>query len=167
MKYFTSIFITLILIFNIVQAHDSGTSFEKEVKDFLLEIGAEQKTIKAGEQTDFDFALFKNGVTYAFEDVFVEFIKGEKIIFSSRLANPKIGRATMKIIFPEGGTYNMKVLFLDNEKKIVGTVYEFEVAARDNKEMASEINFIQNAISGIAGLIIGLVVISLIKRRNN
>ena len=73
----------------------------------------------------------------------------------------------MKIIFPEGGTYNMKVLFLDNEKKIVGTVYEFEVAARDNKEMASEINFIQNAISGIAGLIIGLVVISLIKRRNN
>lgn len=147
-----------------VFAHGTEVSFEKEIGDYLVDIGYDPEKPEVGLSERFDFGLTDNKtkVAVSFSDVWVRIEKEKNTVFAGGIHNPKFGKAGLIYTFPELGEYSISVRFQNNEETIIEASFPLKVAGSAEKSKKSLP--IQPFIWGILGVVIGLLLSKVIKK---
>ncbi|HEY4496954.1 MAG TPA: hypothetical protein VI432_02290 [Candidatus Paceibacterota bacterium] len=137
-----------------VIAHGNELSFEKQVDDFLIDIGYGESQITAGAPTRLDFNIVdtKKNETVEFDNVFVRINEGEKTIFAGSILKSIFSRG-ITYTFPHGGDYELYIRFQKDTDAITEAAFPIKVLNNDADPDSTPISYF--LISGVLGLIIG------------
>ena len=130
-KLLTPIFLLLALVPFFVYAHDGGRSLERQVGNYLIDIGYTPEELIAGKSAYFDFKLYEKGSSPGSADytqVWVRIEKDGETVFASGIANMNVGTVGMVYAFADGGEYTISARYEKGETVIVETAFALEVA---------------------------------------
>ncbi len=131
MKTFRALCIyTALCVPLILSAHGTGRSVEKQVGDYLLDIGYNTETIVTSKPVYFDFKLYQRGPSPGsapFDDVWVRVAEGTTTLFASGIAYMSSGETGMIYTFDRAGTYTMSVRYERGETALAETTFALDV----------------------------------------
>src|SRR3989344_1463756 len=82
-------------------AHSEGTSLEKQVGDYTVDIGYEPEELRTGERLLLDFNLLSTeGSPVDFTSVWVRLEEGGESVVATGVAKPAVGPATLLLKLP-------------------------------------------------------------------
>lgn len=159
-----------------VLAHGDGTSIEKVLNGYLVDIGYSPTELKTGEQARFDFLLHKaSAVTNTAEDdtsrvpvdfssVFVRLEKDNRLLFAGELNKPEFGKAGFSYVFPSSGDYSGYARYSHGDETLVEAEFEFSVAEGEGDSSTS---FGSSVPALIVGLLAGVLLSTLWRGSRN
>ncbi len=154
--------------FGVARAHGSGSSFEKVVGAYLVDVGYDPASLEVDSTVRFDFTL--RGATSSeeiqFSDVWVRIEKEKKTVFASGIHRSEFGKTGLLYTFGEPGTYTIYARFQNNEDTIVETSFPLDVSGASSLEGKSWAPD-KSVLWGVFGLIVGVVLSFVIKRKVN
>lgn len=120
MKYALAIAALTLLVFASPVSADGlgGQRLEKNSGNYIVDVGSDQSgSPQAGSPVQFDFSLLKNGTrdVLPFKDVVVTFAQNGVTTLDSDLLYAQGGSAYLTYLFPQGGAYDLKVTFYDDQ----------------------------------------------------
>ncbi len=151
-----------------VFAHGDGVSFEKEVGNYLVDIGYEPEKPEVGTPVRLDFELSDktSGATAAFSSVWVRIEKDKSTVFASGIHHPEFGKTGLLYTFGEPGTYTISARFQNNEDTIAET--SFSLTVSESSSPGGKPSTLDTSVLwGMLGLIVGVALSFVIKRKVN
>ena len=135
-----------------VFAHATGTSLEKTVGEYRLDIGYNPVVLEAMDSTSFDFNLLlkEKGERVEFSDIWIRVMQGKKTLFASGIHRPGFGNTTMLYTFPQGGEYELMVRFQDQGKKLAEASFPL-VVKEAGVDSSSPDFFLLWLVTGVLG----------------
>lgn len=124
---------------NLVSAHTSGFSVEKEVGDFIVDLGYSNEILIENTQLRFDFILVDNKykTPQNFSEVWVRIENDERLLFASGLGRARFGDTGMAYSFPEAGTYKISTRFSNATSTLAEAEFEF-VVQRQSRSLSQQ-----------------------------
>jgi len=112
-------------------AHGEGASIEREVGEYLVDIGYDADPIIASSPVRFDFALYEKdgGGSVPFDRLWLRIEDAEKTLFAGAIAHAQFGATGALVLLPEEGSYTLFVRFEDDHSPIVELEAPITVAA--------------------------------------
>lgn len=137
-----------------ILAHSSGQTIEKQVGEYMFDIGYNSPKINpvAGEALRFDFKIYKGEKKeeVPFTALWTKIARSSEIIFSGRLAKEDFFPTGMLFTFPTGGEYEVTVRFYEADKNLSELTFPLIVtnAMYENKILITKFsnNFIYIAV---------------------
>ncbi len=151
-----------------VSAHGSGQSFEREVGEYLLDIGTSDLTIRAGQATAFDFDILQKDSRelVPFTNMWVRFEDDTKLLFAGGISKASFGRTAVTYAFPKAGSYMLTVRFHNESETLAETSFPITVEQPLVPESGKGFSFSREFLGGgFIGLIIGAVIVFMIKKK--
>lgn len=113
---YAPVLFSLLALSAVVSAHSVGTSLEKVVGEYVIDIGYSAPSIMAREPMHFDFTIFSGTASpqhteVDFSDTWVRVEQGEATLFAAGIARPEFGLAGMTFTFPASGEYLLSIRF--------------------------------------------------------
>lgn len=130
-KLFSWVLFLLVLLPVFAYAHDGGRSLERQIGNYLIDIGYTTEEIVAGKSVYFDFKLYEKKPAPKSTDytqVWVRIEKNGETVFASGIANMNLGTVGMVYTFADGGEYTISVRYEKRETVLVETEFPLEVA---------------------------------------
>ena len=165
------IFVFTVLVISsdvLVEAHGLGQSLEKNVGDYILDVGYDAiDQIETNLAIRFDFNLWTKGKADMadFDHVWVRISPNDKgILFAGFLYRPEFLLTGMSYTFQKSGQYDLTVRFLNKEDKTIAEATFPLMVKRGEQERKS---LFQTLSAGIGGLIVGVVAVLFFKNKNN
>lgn len=162
--YFSAIIFCVFFLFpKSVLMHGAGASFEKEINNYIVDIGYDPEKPEVGESVKFDFDLLNkiSGSAVSFSSVWVRIEKEGNTVFATGIHSPKFGKTGLLYSFPEGGLYDISTRFENNGEKITET--SFPISIENSFEDKSFP--VMPLVWGALGLVIGVFFGKLIKNK--
>jgi hypothetical protein len=128
-----SLFLFFILVYSyIVSAHLDGGE-DKIIDGYLVDFGYSPKDLSANKPIELAFNLLDHKTKEVIEpdNVWVRIAEKDNVIFSAKLF-PETKHISFLYTFPRGGTYEIKVRFKDETKKLVETDFKIKVEEKQN-----------------------------------
>jgi len=158
------LFIVLFLgVFGFAFAHGTGASLEKQVGEYLIDVGYNTAVFAEQSSTAFDFDIKKGDEAVAFSDVWVRISQGTKTVFAGGIYNADFGGARMTYVFPQAGEYEFSVRFENEDESIAES--EFQIVVEEKQKEGLDPRVIPTAIALLIGAMAGYSVIYLKKSR--
>lgn len=148
-------YLTLLMFFMTplpLLAHGTGASFEREVGEYLVDIGYSVEEPVAGESITFDFALLKDGETAAFTDIWVKIESEDGVVLATGIHSGTFGGPRLTYVFPKSGSFVISTRYERGDDSLAEASFELPIASS-----ASEKSFSFDAISALTGLLLGAV----------
>lgn len=159
------IFLGLIIfqVTNLVSAHTSGFSVEKEVADFLVDVGYSNEILIENTQIRFDFDILdkENKQQVKFNEVWVRIENADRLLFAGGLGKAKFGATGMSYSFPEAGDYIISTRFSDASSTLAETEFTFDVM-EESKTIIEKIWFWPVVYTNIVWFLITVTILSLV-----
>jgi len=116
-----------------VSAHTGGFSIEKEVGDYLLDVGYNPEILVENSQVRFDFAIYNNisGQEISFSEVWVRIENSDRLLFAGGLNKARFGATGLSYSFPEAGNYTLSVRFSGATSTLAEDEFIFNVTEVD------------------------------------
>jgi hypothetical protein len=149
-------------------AHVTGAFFEKEVGNFIVDIGYDPEIIVARESSAFSFDLLDktNRDPQEFTSIWVKIDKGEQTTLATGIARQSLGITTLLYTFPEAGEYELNVRYQSGDDSIAEASFPIVVEEGEGGSLfgkfSSQIIVGFSLISTIGAFILGTI---LSKRR--
>ena len=144
-------------------AHSEGTSLEKQVGDYVVDIGYEPENLQAGQRLLLNFDLLDTEERPKdFTSVWVRLEEGSESLLATGVAKPAIGPATLLIKLPASGGVTLYARF-----ERAGTVLaeaSFPLSVGEGEQSGSD-GSRKLLLGGLAGLIVGALGAFFLKRR--
>ncbi len=147
-------------------AHGEGASFEKEIGDYIVDIGYDPEKLEVGTPVKLDFELSKkvSKENVPFSSVWVRVEKEKQTVFASGIHRPEFGKTGLLYTFGEPGTYTISARFQNNEDNIAETSFTLAVSEAPSLGGKSRTPD-KSVLWGMFGLIVGVVLGFVIKRK--
>jgi len=159
MKYIFPVVLLVTIFFGVasgVRAHGSGISFEKQVGEYLVDIGYSSPAPEVGESVTFDFALTSNGTSVEFSNVWVKIEPTEgTLVFAGGLYNAEFGGPRMNYSFQEAGLYTISVTYNDASGAV--TTVDFPLTVVESKASQTIPPTATHVIALLMGIALGSV----------
>ncbi len=122
------------------EAHLVGKSFEKQVGEYLVDVGYDVFELQPNQKTIFNFALVQNAGKsnweYApFNKIFVSFRQGDREILGKAITLNAPIPAYAPFTFPSAGDYTLAVRFQDDNRLLAETTFPVAVGSGFSVEM--------------------------------
>lgn len=142
----------------IVSAHSSGASVEREVGEYLIDIGYEPTAPTAGGTVRMDLELYElaTGADVPYTDAWILIEKSNKTYFAGGVPKARIGATGFSYLFPEAGEYEIYVRYQQDGEKVVETTFPFTVNESDGAANTDG-GPLTTGLAGLAGLVIGVI----------
>ncbi len=131
-KFWTLLLWSAVCLPLAVSAHNTGRSFEKQIGNYLVDIGYNVETeIVAGEPVYFDYELYQREPApgdAAYSDVWVRISQASTTLFATGIAHMTSGQTGMMYTFDRPGTYTMSVRYERGDTTLAETSFPLEVA---------------------------------------
>lgn len=116
-------------------AHGVGESFERQVGEYLIDVGYNTFTITEEELVRFDFKLLNaaSNVDVPFDTVTVRIRDEDRIVYAFDLARATQGPTDASITMPYAGVFTMSLDYRGNEMMFASTTFEFNVGRTEEK----------------------------------
>ena len=168
MKFVSSIFLTIFIVAApFVLAHGVGSSIEKTVGDYLVDVGYSPDEVKEGEAVQFDFSLWNNALDQEepFTDIWVRISQSNKTVFAGGIVKPGFGPTGITYVFPERGEYEIMLRFQNNESSLVET--SFPITAEVGGETTGGNTFFSTNlfVTLLVGIVLGWLIALIITRK--
>lgn len=161
MVNFRYVSLLLLILVNPVFAHGTGTSFEEQIGNYLVDVGYTPRNVVSNETMRFDFSLIdtrEDGPIVSFSDVWVRIEKDGTTFFAGGVHKPVFGPTGVTYIFPEAGVYTVNFRFQNDGEKIVESTFPIEVlpdpTAKDNSLPIFVFGLILGLFVGVSGMFI-------------
>jgi len=140
----------------ISHAHATGVSIERQVGDYLIDIGYDPQNPASGETIRFDFNVYVRGKTEGvpFSNIWVRIETKDGLVFAGGIAKSTFGLTGLTLSLPRPGEYTISVRFNQGDETIVETSVPLLVLDGEAGKY-STLYFIMGGI-GIVALGIGL-----------
>jgi hypothetical protein len=161
--FYSIIFLTGIffLLFSGAKAHQTGSSWEKVVGNYKIDLGYDPTVVLSGqpERLDFNIIDTKTGQSAPFTDVWVRISQDQDTVFASGIHRLTFGLTGMIFEFPKSGDFNLNVRFENQDNTIVQADFPITVAGQDIAvKPAAKYPIILITVVGMFGLIAGSLV---------
>ncbi len=122
------------------EAHLVGKSFEKQVGEYLVDVGYDMFELQPNQKTIFNFALVQNAGKpnweYApFNKIFVSFRQSDREIFGKTITLSEPIPAYAPFTFPSAGDYTLAVRFQKDDRLLAETTFPVPVGSGFSVEM--------------------------------
>ncbi|PCI30219.1 hypothetical protein COB52_01775 [Candidatus Kaiserbacteria bacterium] len=127
---FSIVITTGVLLLSIMTAyaHGTGSSFEQQDGDALIDIGYNTETFTEDSSVVFNFTMLDEDASpITFTDVWVRIVRDKSTVFATGVYNAKFGGATMTYRFPEAGQYTLSARFQNNGDSVAEATFPLEV----------------------------------------
>lgn len=152
------LFLLLFLIFTPqASAHLLGSSFEKEVDGYMLDMGYSPEEFVAGETHMFDFAILDAASRdlLEFNDLWVRIEKDRRTVYATGVSSGFNNVPTMLFTFPEAGEYTVYIRFQqEGMEKMAEAEFPITVAAGSGQVLPLPeigLSLLVGVFSGVGG----------------
>lgn len=157
-----SFFVVLLFFPLISMAHGDGSSYEKEIDGYLVDIGYSPENPYTNGSVSFDFGLSKDETPADFSDLWVRISKDGHTIFAGGIHNSNFGGARLSVVFPEEGEYTVSARYQNENEEVVSA--EFPLTIYPNNDGSSFDFGFNDFLYILLGVIVGALGIKLIKK---
>lgn len=150
-----------------VFAHSAGQSFEREVGEYLLDIGASNLTLRASAPIAFDFNILRKDTREPapFTNIWLRFEDNNKLLFAGGIAKASFGRTTVTYAFPRGGAYTLAVRFQNGDDSLAEVTIPLMVEQSVASEGADVSSLKTLAAGAVGGFAIGFIAAYVLSRK--
>ncbi len=152
------VLVSLFLVPIGASAHGDRPSFERAVGEYLIDVGFDREGFRPGEEVTFDLDLYTTGdhpEFVSYDSIDVRISKGDELLFEHTVQNDPVYIPSFTYTFPEEGSYQMTVAYVQSGAVKVETTFDAAVAP-----MAGAVARTSNVLTAIAAIVI--VALSLI-----
>ena len=132
-----NVFLVAAVVFALsVSAHGIGQKFEKEAGPYLVDIGSNTLTFRAGDIIALDFNILEKETRQnaEFTDIWMRIEKENKIFVAGGLSKARFGGTFLSYVFPEAGEYKLFVRFQNGEEVLAEMEFPLVVEERKNQQ---------------------------------
>lgn len=162
-----TVFVSVVLIPFGVFAHSLGQSLEKEVGEYVVDIGYDSPvtTVLEGEPIRFDFNLWnKDRAVVDFTSVWVRVAPAESgITFAGYLGYPPFGAVGMSYTFPKAGEYTLTARFFNGEQTLAEATFPLQVEGTNDVKISNSSPGL--IVAGVSGFILGVLLLFFFKKK--
>lgn len=114
---------------SLLSAHGSGLSFEKEVGEYLVDIGYDSEP-RTGVPVRFEFNLLTlAGEPASFDEVWVRILEEKMTSLAGPIRGQELGRTTLLYEFSDEGVYTLDVSYRKNGNELAEAAFDLLVGA--------------------------------------
>jgi hypothetical protein len=143
----------------VAYAHSTGASFEQKNGAYVIDVGYDVSSFKAGEAVRFDFLLHDaaDEKDLDFNHVWVRMVNTseKQTELATGIAHQSIGPTTLLYVFPSGGTYTLEPSFRDAAgEDIATTSITISVAPAEDAGFSTA-SIVGALLAAFAGMFVG------------
>lgn len=137
-----------------LSAHGAGASVEREVGNYVVDIGYEPAEIIAGESVRFDFALYtRDGAAAPFDRVWLRVEWEGWIVFAGGISRASLGTTGATVRLTEAGPHALTVRF-EKEGEPIAEL-ETEIAVAPGEDAPMDLPWWASVLIGLGALAAG------------
>ncbi len=143
-------------------AHGDSPSFEREVGEYLVDIGFNREGFRPGEEVQFDLDLYTTSdhpEFVSYDSVDVRISKGDETVFEHTVQNDPVYIPSFTYAFPQEGSYQLTFAYVESGAVKVETTFDAAVAP-----MAGSVARTSTTLTAITAIVlVGLSIAFIIK----
>ena len=137
--YMYRIVVLLLALPLYVSAHGSGVSIERQVGEYLVDIGYSPSPIEELAEVRFDFSLRRLDGSHEepFDRIWVRIEGGGRTFFASGIAKAEFGPTTLLFRFSQAGEHVLSVRYENNGEIVTELKEIFVVVPSEERKISS------------------------------
>ena len=143
-------------------AHGDGASFERQVGDYIVDVGYEPENPQVGERLLLDLNILNADESpQDFTSVWVRLEEGGGSVLATGVAKSAVGPTTLLMKMPSAGEFTLYARFELSGTVLAEASFSLSVGEGEQSSSGNSDNWL---LSALAGLIVGAAGVYLLKK---